>query len=155
GELRTWLWLDGALLLLYSGALLGPFVPAAFWLVALGLIQYLVGTLVLERNLRALPGALGQLLLSSFELAMNTLSFVRVGAFALGHAALSLAIMALADGVEHPLAVALVLLLGNLFSLVLEGLVVYVQTTRLVLFEFFTRFLREEGSLFRPLRRPP
>lgn len=63
--------------------------------------------------------------------------------FALGHAALSLAIMTL--------AVALVL--GNLFSLVLEGLVVYVQTTRLVLFEFFTRFLREEGQLFRPLRR--
>lgn len=65
--------------------------------------------------------------------------------FALGHAALSLAIMTL--------AVAVVLVLGNLFSLVLEGLVVYVQTTRLVLFEFFTRFLREEGQLFRPLRR--
>ncbi len=154
GELRTWLWLDGALLLLYAGALLGPFVPAAFWLMALGLMQYLVGTLVIERDPRALPGALGQLLLSSFELAMNTLSFIRVGAFALGHAALSLAVMTLANGVEHPLAVALVLLLGNLFSLVLEGLVVYVQTTRLVLFEFFTRFLREEGQLFRPLRRP-
>lgn len=155
GELRTWLWLDGAVLLLYTGALLGLFLPAAFWLVALGLIQYLVGALVIERNPRALPGALGQLLLASFELAMNTLSFVRVGAFALGHAALSLAIMTLAAGVEHPLAVALVLILGNLFSLVLEGLLVYVQTTRLVLFEFFTRFLREEGSLFRPLRPPP
>ncbi|MDP2831982.1 MAG: V-type ATPase 116kDa subunit family protein [Pseudomonadota bacterium] len=154
GELRTWLWLDGALLLLYAGALLGLFVPAAFWLMALGFIQYLVGTLVIERDPRALPGAIGQLLLSSFELAMNTLSFIRVGAFALGHAALSLAVMTLASGVEHPLAVALVLLLGNLFSLVLEGLVVYVQTTRLVLFEFFTRFLREEGQLFRPLRRP-
>jgi V/A-type H+-transporting ATPase subunit I len=113
-----------------------------------------VGTLLIERDPRALPGAVGTLLLSTFELVMNTLSFLRVGAFALGHAALSLAIMTLADGVSHPLAVALVLLLGNLFSLVLEGLVVYVQTTRLVLFEFFTRFLREEGQLFRPLRRP-
>ncbi|MDP2433556.1 MAG: V-type ATPase 116kDa subunit family protein [Pseudomonadota bacterium] len=154
GELRAWLWLDGAVLLVYAGALLGLFVPAAFWLVALGLLQYLVGTLVIERDPRALPGAIGQLLLSSFELAMNTLSFIRVGAFALGHAALSLAVMTLASGVEHPLAMALVLLLGNLFSLVLEGLVVYVQTTRLVLFEFFTRFLRVEGQLFRPLRRP-
>jgi len=154
GELRAWLWLDGAVLLLYASALLGLFAPRAFWLAPLGLIQYFVGTLVLERDPRALPGALGQLLLSTFELAMNTLSFVRVGAFALGHAALSLAIMTLASGVEHPLAVALVLLLGNLFSLVLEGLLVYVQTTRLVLFEFFTRFLREEGQLFRPLRRP-
>ena len=153
GELRTWLWLDGAVLLLYAGALLGLLVPAAFWLAAFALLQYLVGTLVIERDPRALPAAFGQLLLSSFELAMNTLSFMRVGAFALGHAALSLAVMTLADEVEHPLAVALVLLLGNLFSLVLEGLLVYVQTTRLVLFEFFTRFLHEEGRLFRPLRR--
>ncbi len=154
GELRSWLWLDGALLLIYAGTLLGLFLPAAFWLVALGLPQYFVGTLVIERNPRALPGAAGRLLLSSFELAMNTLSFARVGAFALGHAALSLALMTLASGIEHPLAVALVLVLGNLFSLVLEGLVVYVQTTRLVLFEFFTRFLHEEGKPFQPLRRP-
>jgi V/A-type H+-transporting ATPase subunit I len=153
GELRAWLWLDGAVLLLYAAALLGLFMPEAAWLAALAVLQYFVGTLVIERDPRALPGALGQLLLSAFELAMNTLSFVRVGAFALGHAALSLAIMTLASGVEHPLAVALVLIIGNGFSLVLEGLVVYVQTTRLVLFEFFTRFLREEGRLFRPLRR--
>lgn len=154
GELRAWLWLDGAVLLLYVSMLLGLFVPEAFWLTGLALLQYFVGTLVIERDPRALPGALGQLLLSTFELALNTLSFVRVGAFALGHAALSLAIMTLAERVEHPLAVALVLVLGNLFSLVLEGLLVYVQTTRLVLFEFFTRFLHEEGQLFRPLRRP-
>lgn len=55
-------------------------------------------------------------------------------------------------GVEHPVAVALIL--GNLFTLVLETLLVYALTTRLVLFEFFTRFLLEEGRLFRPLRPP-
>ena len=54
-----------------------------------------------------LPAALGNLLLATFELAMNTLSFARVGAFALGHAALSLAIMTLAHAFTHPLAVAL------------------------------------------------
>lgn len=157
GELRAWLWLDGAVLLMYAAALAAVFVPEALWLVALGLLQYVVGTLVVERHPRALPAALGRLLLSLFELAMNTLSFVRVGAFALGHAALSLAIMTLAAAVEHPVALALVLILGNLVTLVLGTLLVYVQTTRLVLFEFFTRFLREEGRLFRPLRplRPP
>lgn len=154
GELRAWLWRDGAVLLLYAAAMLGLFLPAAFWLAALALVQYFVGTLVVERQARALPAALGELLLSLFELAMNTLSFMRVGAFALGHAALSLAIMTLAASVESPLATATLLVLGNLFSLVLETLLVYVQTTRLVLFEFFTRFLREEGKLFRPLRPP-
>ena len=153
GDLRAWVWLDGALLLMYAAALVGVFLPAAFWLAALGLFQYFLGTLVLERHPRALLGALGRLLLSAFELAMNTLSFARVGAFALGHAALSLAIMTMANSLGNPVAVALALLLGNLLGLVLEALLVYVQTTRLVLFEFFTRFLREEGRLFSPLRQ--
>ncbi len=154
GELRAWLWLEGAVLLMYAAALASVFVPDLLWLCALGLAQYVIGTLVIARRPGALPAALGQLLLSLFELAMNTLSFVRVGAFALAHAALSLAIMSLAGTVEHPVAVILVLLLGNLLSMILETLLVYVQTTRLVLFEFFTRFLREEGKLFRPLRPP-
>jgi V/A-type H+-transporting ATPase subunit I len=47
-----------------------------------------------------------------------------------------------------------VVILGNLFAIVLEGLVVFVQTTRLVLFEFFVHFLRAEGRLFRPMAGP-
>ncbi len=39
--------------------------------------------------------------------------------------------------------------------LVLETMVVSIQTTRLVLFEFFTRFLTAEGRIFRPLPAPP
>lgn len=44
--------------------------------------------------------------------------------------------------------------LGNLFIVAVEGLMVFVQTTRLILFEFFSRFLRAEGRIFKPLRRP-
>jgi V/A-type H+-transporting ATPase subunit I len=32
-----------------------------------------------------------------------------------------------------------------------ETLIVFVQTTRLVLFEFFLRFLRAEGRILRPM----
>ena len=49
----------------------------------------------------------------------------------------------------------LILDLGNVLILVVEGLVVSIQTTRLVLFEFFTRFFRPEGREFRPLAAPP
>ena len=62
--------------------------------------------------------------------------------------------MTLAQGVEHPLIWWLVVILGNVFAIVLEGLVVFVQTTRLVLFEFFVHFLRAEGRLFRPMAGP-
>ena len=48
----------------------------------------------------------------------------------------------------------LVLLLGNIIVLVLEGLVVSIQTTRLVLFEFFIRFLEANGRVFKPLAGP-
>jgi len=34
---------------------------------------------------------------------------------------------------------------------VLEGLIVFVQITRLILFEFFLQFLRSEGRFFQPL----
>ena len=47
------------------------------------------------------------------------------------------------------------MLAGNLLVILLEGLVVSVQTTRLVLFEFFMRFLHGEGRPFRPLPPPP
>ena len=47
------------------------------------------------------------------------------------------------------------LVVGNAIVLVLEVMVVSIQTTRLVLFEFFTRFLTAEGRIFRPLPAPP
>ncbi len=158
GELRTWLAVEAAVLLLYVSLLLAPFRPETLGLTALALIHYIAGNLWLApggRRAMTLLAAAGQLLLSVFELVMNTLSFLRVGAFALAHAALSHAIMTLADAVEHPLAWLLVVLAGNAFSVVLEGLVVFVQTTRLVLFEFFIRFLQAGGRLFRPVRPPP
>ena len=75
--------------------------------------------------------------------------------FALAHAGLSSAVVALADAVSQPLMHALILVLGNVLILLIEGLVVSIQTTRLVLFEFFTRFFRAEGREFRPLAAPP
>ena len=45
--------------------------------------------------------------------------------------------------------------LGNALVIVLEALVVSIQTTRLVLFEFFTRFMQGQGRAFRPLPAPP
>jgi V/A-type H+-transporting ATPase subunit I len=106
-------------------------------------------------TVRAALGALGELLEHTVQVLINTLSFARVGAFALAHAGLSSAVVGLADAAGQPLIYALVLVLGNALILVVEGLVVSIQTTRLVLFEFFTRFFRAEGREFRPLAAPP
>ena len=59
------------------------------------------------------------------------------------------------DGIDNEVLHILLLVLGHIFIVTLEGLVAFVQTTRLVLFEFFTHFLRAEGRMFRPMSKPP
>jgi V/A-type H+-transporting ATPase subunit I len=68
---------------------------------------------------------------------------------------LSSAVVALADAAGGTFGFLVVLALGNVLILALEGLVVSIQTTRLVLFEFFARFFQAEGREFRPLAPPP
>jgi V/A-type H+-transporting ATPase subunit I len=60
----------------------------------------------------------------------------------------------MADSVESLAGKAAVMTLGNALIIGLEGLVVSIQTTRLVLFEFFIRFLRSSARSFKPLPTP-
>ncbi len=157
GELRRWALTDAAVLVLYLG-LLGVFVlpRAGLLLAGLGIVWYLVGRGFEAEQKRLLNVAAGipELLEIAMQLLLNTISFTRVGAFALAHAGLSLAVISLSQSSGHPLLGGLITILGNVLILVIEGLVVTVQTTRLVLFEFFIRFLHGEGRSFRPLAAP-
>jgi V/A-type H+/Na+-transporting ATPase subunit I len=88
------------------------------------------------------------------QIAVNTVSFVRVGAFALAHAGLSAAVIGMAAATGGGIGWLLVMILGNALVIALEGLIVSIQTTRLLLFEFFIRFLTAEGRQLRPLTGP-
>ena len=87
-----------------------------------------------------------EVLLSYFS---NTLSFVRVGAFAVSHAAMMEVVLMLA-GAEAGSPNWLVVVLGNLFVCGLEGLVVGIQVLRLEYYELFSRFYRGSGREFKP-----
>ncbi len=155
GQLGDWLLVDAGFLVMYLGLVLMLVVDGAGlgWLPVAGLAWYLFGSyLVAQRWLGAVT-AVGHLLENGLQLLTNTLSFARVGAFALAHTALSSAIVTMADAAPSWAAVV-VLVLGNVVILLLEGLVVSIQTTRLVLFEFFNRFLRGTGRVFTPLPAP-
>jgi V/A-type H+-transporting ATPase subunit I len=156
GDVRSWGRVEAAVLTLYVGLTVSLLhLSVGLTLAATGLLWYLAGSAWESRSGGApLPAAIGHLFESVMQLAINTLSFARVGAFALGHAGLSLAIVTIADVSGHPVAAFAVMIFGNLLVIILEGLVVSVQTTRLVLFEFFIRFLRGEGRVFRPLAPP-
>ncbi|MCK5759298.1 MAG: V-type ATP synthase subunit I, partial [Clostridiales bacterium] len=82
----------------------------------------------------------------------NTLSFMRIGAFALSHAGLSLAVWSVYNMVEGKIGGIVTLVLGNILILVLEGLVVGIQGMRLEYYELFSRFFKGEGREFKPLK---
>lgn len=156
GELRAWLAMDAAIVLMYAAALAALFHPVAWPGIAVGVGWYFIGGFYVRRHkpFMRLLELFGHLLESAFRLFLNTISFARVGAFALGHVALSNVLMTLTERIENPATYAVAIVLGNLLIVALEGLIVFVQTTRLILFEFFSRFLRAEGRIFKPLRRP-
>jgi V/A-type H+-transporting ATPase subunit I len=151
---RWWLE-DAPVLLSYIGLALGFFEPAGWLLAAAGAVWAMGGAAAEAHGVKAALGGLGEWLERTLQLAINTLSFARVGAFALAHAGLSSAVVALADSAGNPVLYGVILVLGNVLILLIEGLVVSIQTTRLVLFEFFTRFFRAEGREFRALAAPP
>lgn len=81
----------------------------------------------------------------------NTLSFLRLAAFGLNHAALALAVYTMAQ-MTGPLAHWVIAVLGNIFILVLEGAIVGIQVLRLEYYENFSRFFAGDGTPFHPLR---
>jgi len=85
-----------------------------------------------------------EVLLSYFS---NTLSFIRVGAFAISHAAMMEVVLMLA-GAESGSVNWIVIVLGNIFVCGLEGLIVGIQVLRLEYYEMFSRFYKGTGREF-------
>jgi V/A-type H+-transporting ATPase subunit I len=83
----------------------------------------------------------------------NTVSFIRVAAFALAHTALFIAVFSIANVVAGDkgsgLSYWLVVAIGNIVIILLEGLVVSIQTVRLEYYEFFGKFFRGGGEPFK------
>ena len=84
----------------------------------------------------------------------NTISFVRVGAFALSHAVLNFTILTLTNmcGGQGSAGGIIVLIAGNALIIVLEGMIVAIQVIRLQYYEFFSKFFHETGKEFKPFR---
>lgn len=89
-----------------------------------------------------------ELLLSYFS---NTISFVRVGAFALSHAAMMEVVLML-GGYATNHKNWIVIILGNIFVICMEGLIVGIQVLRLQYYEIFSRFYHGTGREFVPYK---
>jgi V/A-type H+-transporting ATPase subunit I len=106
-------------------------------------------------------GSVGTYLMQAFfelfetliGLLSNTLSYVRMGAFAVAHGALSMVVFIMAEvvGPERGLGYWITVILGNLFVIGFEGMIVGIQTLRLEYYEFFSKFFSGNGVRFTPL----
>lgn len=129
---------------------------------ALGLMFNGLFRNIAEGHRPFIEGGIGMFIVTSFmdlfegliSMLSNTLSFVRVGAFAVAHGGLSLAIFSLA-GHEPDLGFWITIILGNIFIIGFEGLIVYIQTMRLHYYEILGKFFHGGGMRFEPLKLNP
>ncbi len=155
GEAVHWWAQRAGLFVAYAGLLVSPLQSEGLIVAAVGALWFIVGEVILakEGRLAALTVGAAEFVEETLRLLVNTVSFARIGAFALAHAGLSVAVLEMASASGH-YGYWIVLAVGNVVMIALEGVVVSIQTTRLLLFEFFIRFLTGAGREFKPLPPP-
>lgn len=124
--------------------------------VLLFLFKEPLGNLV-EKNHKKMEVGKGMFLVQGFfelfetmlSYFSNTLSYVRIGAFAVSHAAIMEVVLML-SGAENGSPNLFGVILGNLIVMMLEGLIVGIQVLRLEYYEMFSRFYKGSGRQFKP-----
>ncbi len=101
-----------------------------------------------------LPSSIGMFIVEGFfelfetilSYASNTISFLRVGAFAISHAGMMMVVMLLSSDGKSIFGV----ILGNIVVMGIEGMLVCIQVLRLEFYEMFGRFYTSGGERFTP-----
>ncbi len=172
GALLYWMVAGLAMKYLVTGAVASGELTLLAWaataLMAVIILQRPLHRLIVKREplgrIVRQSGFLTELVESTVELfddlmrfVSNTVSFIRVAAFALSHAALFIAVFSIASLISHEkgggISYWLVVAIGNVVVIFLEGMVVAIQTIRLEYYEFFGKFFRGGGEKFRSFDR--
>ena len=118
-------------------------------------------TNLVEKKSKILPEQKGMFFVQSFfelfevllSYLSNTLSFLRIGAFAVSHAAMMEVLLMLAGATNGGNPNWIVVVLGNIFVCAMEGLIVGIQVLRLEYYEIFSRFYAGNGREFKPFMK--
>lgn len=116
-------------------------------------------TRLVQRKKKVFEEGVGNFFLEGFfeffevllSFVTNTMSFLRVGGFILSHAGMMAVVFTLSSmigGAGSPV----VLIIGNLFVMAMEGLIVGIQVLRLEFYEMFSRFFDGDGKAYVPSR---
>lgn len=146
--------------------LLGGSMPGAWFIICclvlplvLIYLQEPLGEL-LEGKEDWMPESITDFLMQSFfelfevllSYLSNTLSFVRVGAFILVHYGMMTVVFTIANFCpEGSIGYIIIVVIGNIIIMALEGLLVGIQALRLEFYEMFSRFYSGSGRPFIPV----
>ncbi len=118
-------------------------------------LQEPLGKMSARRRQRLPKGFFTEAFFETFEILLsfvtNTVSFLRVGAFALSHAGMMSVVVAFMYRLDFAGSVA-VAIFGNALVIGLEGLIVGIQVLRLGFYEMFSRFYSGNGREFKSIR---
>lgn len=140
-----------------------PWQPFAIIAGVAGVMIMFSGALIrlVERERPLIEGGIGtyaiqapmELFETVISLLSNSLSYVRIGAFAIAHVVLSSVVFLLAEMLSpgHGVGYWLVVTIGNIGIILYEGLIVGIQAMRLSYYEFFSKFFSGGGMRFEPL----
>jgi len=98
--------------------------------------------------------SLGDLIHLSLAMISNTLSFVRVAAFNIGHVILTMSIIEIADVLGKTVGIGeyTTLIFGNIIIICLEGMIVFIQGLRLEYYELYSRFFERGKEIYEPVK---
>ena len=154
----------GALVLTVVLLMTGNTLPAAILLILMFVLPLVLIlfkeplTALITRHAELMPKEKGMFLVQSvfelFEVVLsyltNTISFVRIGAFALSHAGMMQVVLMLANAENGGSPNWPVVVIGNLFVMGMEGLIVGIHVLRLEYYEMFSRFFTASGRKLIP-----
>ena len=157
----------GATLFLGTAIAVTGFLLAMSWLVIVGAVTAFAGLALATVGLFAESGGgptgVAQTGVGAFDLLVrlgsNVVSFARLAAFGMTHAALGWVVwqatVSLTGlGTLGTVAAVTVFVVGNVITFALEALVAGVQALRLEFYELFSRVFVGEGNPFHPWRIP-
>jgi len=89
----------------------------------------------------------------SLAVVSNTLSFVRVAAFNIAHVILTMSVIRIAETVGGLSSAGQIsmLIIGHLTVIILEAMIVFIQTLRLEYYEFYSRFFKIGNVEYEPV----
>ena len=136
----------------------GAFPKIYFYIIIGSIILFLshpIVEFVVKKKREGIAASFMEGMVDVLEIMMlylaNTVSFIRIAAFCLAHAGLFLSIFALSHLVNSAAGDILVFVLGNALVILLEGLVVSIQSVRLNYYEFFSKFFISGKHAYKPL----